>query len=318
MTFRLLLPRYTSHVHSLEGLRRSQSWIKNGSALIHTQQRQRSTLLQPPSILYSDNHLLVVNKPVGWHSVPNDPGKEISEKCILSHLQRNSYGGGSFKDFLLPLHRLDQPCSGVLMFGKTSKAASRITKLWKQKLVIKDYLCVVAEDKLASLQQASTSSGAGPSPSEQDGWHHLSGILQPRPSKTTRSVVIIPQEQSLLYSSSSGRPVHVSWRLVNQHSSSTKGLLYRLVQVQTNLGARHMVRALLAQVGKCPIVGDLRYARDLGAPPLEDQSVALHAYRVRLPPQLKLGSVETFEFVAPIPTTWQEYFWISESGVVVK
>jgi hypothetical protein len=43
-------------------------------------------------------------------------------------------GGGSRKDFLKPLHRINQPCSGVLLLGKTSKAASRITTLWKKKL----------------------------------------------------------------------------------------------------------------------------------------------------------------------------------------
>ena len=116
-----------------------------------------SSLLPPPTILYSDNHLVAVNKPAGWHSVPNLPKQRKkggtkhrniedtdaaitinSKKCLLTHLQQRGLGGGSKKDFLVPLHRIDQPCTGILLFGKTSKAASRVTKVWKgKKLKIK-------------------------------------------------------------------------------------------------------------------------------------------------------------------------------------
>jgi 23S rRNA pseudouridine1911/1915/1917 synthase len=253
--------------------------------------------LLPPTILYSDNHLLVVNKPVGWHSVPNP---EDSPKCLLSELKHNRLGGGGAKDFLLPLHRIDQPCSGVLMLGKTSKAASRITSVWKQKRVQKQYLCVVSTSRLSRLQQVSTLLP------ESNDWQVLKGVMEPR-SKTERSVSIVPCTSL----KSTGRPVDLSWKLVKETGGNDD---FSMILVQTNSGARHMVRALLTQVGGCPIVGDVRY--DATSLTLKDQSVALHAYRVILDDRLQLGSLDTFEFQAPIPDTWNTFFGISSETLV--
>jgi 23S rRNA pseudouridine1911/1915/1917 synthase len=205
-------------------------------------------------------------------------------------------GGGSGKDFLLPLHRIDKPCSGVMLLGKTSKAASRITTFWKKKMVEKDYLCVVSASRFSRLEQIS-------SPSD-DGWLTLQGEMQPRTSKQSRSVVILP---SLSLRS---RNISIRWKTIQMDGIYEQ---YRLLLVRTSDGTRHMVRALLAQVGACPIAGDVRYNATAAA--LFDQSVALHAFRVALDKRLKLGSLETFEFQAPIPSTWEDYFGIDEDCI---
>ena len=44
-----------------------------------------------------------------------------------------------------------------------------------------------------------------------------------------------------------------------------------------------------------------------------DQSVALHAFRLSLSPSLKLGSLDTFDFEAPIPATWKTYFGMDKT-----
>lgn len=41
------------------------------------------------------------------------------------------------------IHRIDRPCSGVVVFAKTSKAAARISESFRERKVSKDYLCVV-------------------------------------------------------------------------------------------------------------------------------------------------------------------------------
>jgi 23S rRNA pseudouridine1911/1915/1917 synthase len=257
--------------------------------------------LLPPTLLYSNNHILVVNKPVGWHSVPN---AEDSPKCLLSELKHNQWGGGSAKEFLLPMHRIDQPCSGVVMLAKTSKAASRITSHWKQKRVQKEYLCVVSTSRLRRLQQVSTV--LPENNNDDDDWQALKGVMQPRLSKTERSVVIHPPSVK-----STGRPVDLSWKLVKETGGNDE---FSMILVKSNIGARHMVRALLTQVGGCPIVGDVRY--DATSLTLKDQSVALHAYRVTLDDRLQLGSLDTFEFQAPIPATWNAFFGISADTLV--
>ena len=86
--------------------------------------------LPQPDVLYESNHLLAVNKPPGWNSMPESSNASI-EKCLLSHLKNRKLGGGSNQEFLRPLHRLDQPCSGILLLGKTTKASSRIQSQWK-------------------------------------------------------------------------------------------------------------------------------------------------------------------------------------------
>lgn len=283
--------------------------------------------LFPPSVLYSDNHLLVVNKPAGWHSIPHDKQDTTTEyyernhsKCLLSFAKRNRWGGGSNNDFLLPLHRIDQPCSGILIFGKTSKAASRVTTIWKKDGVVKDYLCVISSYGLPRLLQASTllSDKQRRPQHEHVGesgiWYHLEGTMQQKSPQRTRSVVIYPH-----FSTASSRPplsigrrVHVSWKRLD----SRRNPRYCLIQVQTTLGARHMVRALLAQVGNCPIAGDVRYYPSTHPPEsfiLPDKSVALHAYRVSLDPSLRLGRLNKYIFEAPIPASWADFFGIHDS-----
>lgn len=44
------------------------------------------------------------------------------------------------------IHRLDRPCSGVVVFAKTSKAAARLSECFRERRVGKDYLCVVNGD----------------------------------------------------------------------------------------------------------------------------------------------------------------------------
>uniref|UniRef100_A0A7S2YFR3 Pseudouridine synthase RsuA/RluA-like domain-containing protein n=1 Tax=Entomoneis paludosa TaxID=265537 RepID=A0A7S2YFR3_9STRA len=74
-----------------------------------------------------------------------------------------------------------------------------------------------------------------------------------------------------------------------------------MLHVETQQGRRHMIRALLGQVAYCPIVGDFRYANNHHnndrfvanggeqTIPMPDQSVALHAAQLTLPPSLQLG-----------------------------
>jgi 23S rRNA-/tRNA-specific pseudouridylate synthase len=102
------------------------------------------TKLPLPVVLFASNHVLAVYKPPGWHSIPHsrrskdditdendDPFEGIdTSKCLLTHLQRCKLGGGSQQTYLKPLHRLDQPCSGVMLWGKTTKAASRLQRLF--------------------------------------------------------------------------------------------------------------------------------------------------------------------------------------------
>jgi 23S rRNA pseudouridine1911/1915/1917 synthase len=277
----------------------------------------RPSVLEPPSILYESNHLLAVHKPAGWHAVPNQNGSDI--KCLLTFLKSEKLGGGSLSNFLIPLHRIDQPCTGIIIFGKTSKAASRIQSQWKQ--VRKTYLCVLDRDKTAKqLQSASTY--------VDDGWMEVIGLLRRKRTRhddnenTSHSSVInkgwsvnmLPyRDSSTKFLDSDHRLCRLRWRPIND---ATLDCRYQLLLVETDQGARHMIRALLSQCGSGSwLAGDLRYG---SATPLPDQSVALHARSLTLPPSIRLGSENDCmqrTFVSSIPKLWGNCFGVDDEKV---
>jgi len=209
-------------------------------------------------------------------------------------------GGGNNKDFLLSLHRLDQPCSGVILFAKTSKAATRVTTLWKKKKVEKEYLCVVSADRIERLLAKTVNL----SQQTSEPWYSLCGTIQS--TKESARSVVVRSIGSQSNEADEKRKISLRFCVMDSVNINPN---YRILCVRTNQGSRHMVRATLAQVGECPIEGDLRYG-SVNQKPLKDQSVALHASRLLLDTSLKLGNLDTFEFQAPIPCTWNEYFGI--------
>lgn len=92
-------------------------------------------------ILYEDNHILVVVKPINMPVCPDDSG----DLDLLSYLKRylkdryNKPGNV----YLGLIHRLDRPVGGVMVFAKTSKAASRISDQVRLGKVSKRYYAVV-------------------------------------------------------------------------------------------------------------------------------------------------------------------------------
>ena len=258
--------------------------------------------LRPPTVLFSNNHLLVVNKPPGWSSIPK---KEEPEKSLLDHLILRQLGGGSQNDFLIPLHRIDQPCSGVVIFAKTSKAASRVTQMWKKEMVEKTYLCVL-EEPLDVFPRHANKTYSNPQQYNQskNDWNLLEGWMHKGKTKGSVKIQRHPSHDTAQYN----RRVSLEWRIASTQNKNNNDASLRMVQVRTKMGTRHMVRALLASILGHSIAGDLRYrAREA----LPDQSVALHAQSVRLPDSFTSGSLEqqTF-FEAPLPSTWKKYFGI--------
>ena len=92
-------------------------------------------------ILYEDNHLLIVVKPPNI-PVQGDISGDVDFLTILKEdikLRYNKPGNV----FLGLVHRLDRPVGGVMVFAKTSKAASRLSEQIRNHQMEKIYLCVV-------------------------------------------------------------------------------------------------------------------------------------------------------------------------------
>lgn len=97
--------------------------------------------LQKINIVFEDNHLLVVEKPVNM-PVCEDESRDIDLLNTLKDYLKKKYDKPG-NVYLGLVHRLDRPVGGVMVFAKTSKAASRLSKQVAEHDLDKTYLAVV-------------------------------------------------------------------------------------------------------------------------------------------------------------------------------
>ena len=93
------------------------------------------------TILYEDNHVIVVVKPYNMLSQKDATNDESIMEYIKSYLKEKYHKPGDA--YLGLVHRLDRPVGGVMVFAKTSKAASRLSKDFQNHHVTKKYLAIV-------------------------------------------------------------------------------------------------------------------------------------------------------------------------------
>lgn len=75
-------------------------------------------------VLYVDNHILILNKPNGVLTQPNQLNDESLE--VLGKVWIKNKFSKPGKVFLAAVHRIDRPVSGIVVFARTSKALSRL------------------------------------------------------------------------------------------------------------------------------------------------------------------------------------------------
>lgn len=93
------------------------------------------------NILFEDNHLLVVHKPANM-PVCLDSSNDIDLLSKLKEYIKNKYNKPG-NVYLGLVHRLDRPVEGIIVFAKTSKAASRLTTQIQNNKFQKTYYAVV-------------------------------------------------------------------------------------------------------------------------------------------------------------------------------
>ncbi len=175
------------------------------------------------SVLYEDNHLFAVIKP------PNMPvqADNSGDLDLLSLLKRDikvRYRKPG-NVYLALLHRLDRPVGGVMLFAKTSKAATRLSKQFRDGIIDKRYAAVVH----GKVPDASL---------------HLTDFLLKNRDTNTVSVV-----------SSSVKGAKQAQLIAQKVEEKQQ---FSLVSVTLLSGRSHQIRVQLAHAG-FPIVGDHRY-----------------------------------------------------------
>ena len=101
-----------------------------------------------PDILYEDNHVLVALKPPNMLSQGDATGDTDLLTELREYIRETYHKPGNV--YLGLVHRLDRPVGGLMVFAKTSKAASRLSAQMTAHNMGREYLCVVngeAEDQ---------------------------------------------------------------------------------------------------------------------------------------------------------------------------
>ena len=95
-------------------------------------------------VIYEDNHIIVVEKPVNIPSQGDKTGDVDMLTIIKEYLKEKYNKPGNV--YLGLIHRLDRPVGGVMVFAKTSKSAARLSEQVRDKVFKKKYL-VIANGK---------------------------------------------------------------------------------------------------------------------------------------------------------------------------
>ena len=188
-------------------------------------------------ILYLDNHCLVVNKPARVLTLGDESGDITLLQMVRSYHSAKQAPGK--KGYLVPLHSLDRPVSGAVMFALSSKAASRLSEQMRGREIGKRYLAIV-EGEVA------VNSGI------------LKGsLLKDRSRNLTTSVAPdVPGSKAC----------ELSYRVLGRDRGLT------LLEVEPRTGRSHQIRVQLSAAGM-PIYGDIKY----GATQAWDGQIALHS-----------------------------------------
>lgn len=196
------------------------------------------------TVLYEDNHLIIVNKQAG-EIVQGDKTGDTPLSDVVKAWIKDRHGKPG-NVFLGVVHRLDRPVSGVVLFAKTSKALPRLNKLFAEhEKVRKTYWAIVQQRP----------------PKQKDTLTHW--LTRQERNNTARAY---------------DREVPGAKKAVLDYEIIASGERYHLLEIHLHTGRHHQIRCQLAKIG-CPIKGDLKYGAARSNP---DGSISLHARSLEL------------------------------------
>lgn len=210
-------------------------------------------------VIYEDNHIIIVNKQSGEIVQGDKTGDTPLSDIVKAYLKEKYHKPGDV--FLGVVHRLDRPVSGVVVFAKTSKALTRLNKMFSGGDVHKTYWAITKN-----------------APKE------VEGTLEHWLVRNEK------QNKSYAYAKEKPRSKHavLKYRLLGKTDN------YHLIEIELLTGRHHQIRCQLAAMG-CPIKGDLKYGAKRSNP---DGSISLMSRKVEF---VHPVSKETISVEAPVP-----------------
>ncbi|MCG7345729.1 RluA family pseudouridine synthase [Sporosarcina sp. ACRSL] len=214
-------------------------------------------------IIYEDNHLLVVEKPVNIPVQGDESGDADLLSLLKADLKKRYQKPGNV--YLGLVHRLDRPVGGVLVFAKTSKAASRLSDVLRKREMKRTYLAVVrgALDEKGILT------------------HHL--------WKDVKKNIV----HAVKVSHPGGKKAVLDYETLEKKDGMS------LLAIRLHTGRSHQIRVQMATSG-APLYGDQKYGQQVNRP---GQQIALWAHTLSFPhPTTK--EILTFESTPPSEHPW--------------
>ncbi len=194
----------------------------------------RATLfVMKPIILYEDNHVIAVQKPHGMLVQADETGDSTLINEVRYFLKQREDKPGNV--FLGLIHRLDRPVGGVVVFGKTSKGAGRLSDQFRTHSVEKVYWAIVEKGVGGRVL------GVGEK-----------GIIKQWLVKDEEKNVTKAFDHEVPGSQSA----ETAWSILKVFDDGRT-----LIELRPKTGRSHQLRVAMASMGH-PIVGDMKYGAD--------------------------------------------------------
>lgn len=242
----------------------------------------------PLSILFEDDALVAINKPAGLLVHRSDIDRHARQFAL--QLARDQIGC-----HLFPVHRLDRPTSGVLLFGKSKETAKALSQSFEQHQVSKGYLAVVR--------------GYPPASGNID--YPLSFLTDTKRDRASAKAGTRESAETA-YRTIATREVDVA---IEKYPTSR----YALMGCFPKTGRRHQIRRHLKHISH-PIIGDARYGRGRHnryfAQHLQAPRLLLHAHSLDF---IHPATQQPLQITAPLDACLRELFqrfdWPTENWV---
>lgn len=191
------------------------------------------------NVLYEDNHIIVVEKEIGILSQSDISGDEDMLSIVKSYIKEKYDKKGEV--FLGLVHRLDTVTSGVMVFARTSKGASRLSDSIRQKKMKKKYIAVFEEEL-----------------KEKNGY--LEDYLI---KDNKKNIVTVTKDKK------NGKLSKLNYEVIEIKNGKS------LAKIDLITGRSHQIRVQFSSRGY-HIVGDAKY----GAKTKNKSGIALHSYEL--------------------------------------
>jgi len=232
--------------------------------------------MRPPfDILLEDNHVLVINKPVGLPTMGVADDRDTALTLAKEYIAKKYNKPGNV--YLGIVSRLDAPTSGALLIARTSKAANRLTAQFRDGSVTKQYWALV------------------------EGETPVGPIL-------LRDFMRKDERHRRMHIANASSPGAQEARLSYKRLAMVRNA--SLLEVELDTGRKHQIRVQLSSEDH-PILGDRKYGATRAFPPRSaankrdrDVGIALHSRRLVFEHPVRR---EPVEIVAPLPATWLDF-----------